>query len=54
MKPVDTAIAGQTPQAIREGLARWEGAVDEIVIRAITAKDTVEENLALLRASKLS
>jgi alkanesulfonate monooxygenase SsuD/methylene tetrahydromethanopterin reductase-like flavin-dependent oxidoreductase (luciferase family) len=54
VKPVDTAVAGQTPQAIRDGLARWEGAVDEIVIRAITAKDTVEENLALLRASKLS
>jgi alkanesulfonate monooxygenase SsuD/methylene tetrahydromethanopterin reductase-like flavin-dependent oxidoreductase (luciferase family) len=52
VKAVDTAIAGDTPQAIREGLARWEGAVDEIVIRAITAADTVAENLSLLRASK--
>jgi hypothetical protein len=26
--------------------------VDEIVLRAITGKDTVEENLALLRAAR--
>jgi len=26
--------------------------VDEVILRAITAKDTVEENLALLRAAK--
>jgi hypothetical protein len=26
--------------------------VDEIVLRAITGRDTVEENLALLRAAK--
>jgi alkanesulfonate monooxygenase SsuD/methylene tetrahydromethanopterin reductase-like flavin-dependent oxidoreductase (luciferase family) len=54
VKPVDTAIAGQTPEAIRSGLSHWEGSVDEIVIRAITAQDTVAENLSLLRAAKLS
>jgi len=26
--------------------------VDEVVVRAITAKDTVDENLALLRAAR--
>ena len=52
VKPVDTVIAGDTPAAIAAGLAAWRGAVDEVVIRAITAKDTVEENLALLRAAK--
>jgi hypothetical protein len=33
-------------------LARWRGAVDEVVLRAITSVDTVEENLVLLRAAK--
>src|SRR5439155_915169 len=38
---------------VREGgaaLANWQGAVDEIVLRAITGTDTIDENLALLRA----
>lgn len=50
--PLETAIAADTPSAIAAALARWEGAVDEIVLRAITASDTVEETLALLRAAK--
>ena len=29
-----------------------ERAIDHVVLRAITAKDTVEENLALVRAAK--
>ena len=52
VKPVDTAIAAATPDAIAPALAKWQGAVDEVVLRAITAKDTVEENVALLRAAK--
>ncbi len=52
VKPVETAIAAQTPDAIPPALAPWRGAVDEVVLRAITAKDTVEENVALLRAAK--
>ena len=52
VKPVDTAIAGQTPADIRAGLARWKGAVDEVVLRAITGQDTVDETLALVRAAK--
>src|SRR5262249_43623466 len=51
LKPVDTAIAADSPEAIKRGLAKWLGAVDEVVIRAITAKDTVEEHLALVRAA---
>lgn len=50
--PVETAIAEETAKAMALTLGRWEGAVDEVVLRAITAKDTVEENLALLRAVK--
>ncbi|HKD00148.1 MAG TPA: LLM class flavin-dependent oxidoreductase [Methylomirabilota bacterium] len=51
LKPVETAIAADTPDAVKRGLAKWQGAVDEIVIRAITAKDTVEDHLALVRAA---
>ena len=52
VKPVETAIAAETPDAIAPALAAWRGAVDEVVLRAITAKDTVDENMALLRAAK--
>jgi alkanesulfonate monooxygenase SsuD/methylene tetrahydromethanopterin reductase-like flavin-dependent oxidoreductase (luciferase family) len=52
VKPVDTAIAGATPEAIQAGLGKWRGVVDELVIRSITAKDTVEENTALVRAAR--
>jgi alkanesulfonate monooxygenase SsuD/methylene tetrahydromethanopterin reductase-like flavin-dependent oxidoreductase (luciferase family) len=51
LKPVETAIAAQTPDAVQRGLAQWHGVVDHIIIRAITAKDTVEEHLALVRAA---
>jgi hypothetical protein len=35
---------------MKAALAGWDGAVDELVLRAITAKDTVEDHLALVRA----
>lgn len=50
--PVETAIAAQTPDAIPPALSKWQGAVDEVVLRAITGRDTVEEVLALLRAAQ--
>jgi alkanesulfonate monooxygenase SsuD/methylene tetrahydromethanopterin reductase-like flavin-dependent oxidoreductase (luciferase family) len=52
VKPIDTAIAVQAPDGIAAALARWQGAVDEVVLRAITAGDTVEETLALVRAAR--
>ena len=51
-KPVATASPPRTRGRCPRALARWRGAVDEVVLRAITAKDTVEENLILLRAAK--
>jgi alkanesulfonate monooxygenase SsuD/methylene tetrahydromethanopterin reductase-like flavin-dependent oxidoreductase (luciferase family) len=51
LKPVETAIAAATPDEVRRGLAKWQGVVDEIVVRAITAKDTVEEHVALVKAA---
>jgi alkanesulfonate monooxygenase SsuD/methylene tetrahydromethanopterin reductase-like flavin-dependent oxidoreductase (luciferase family) len=51
VKPVDTGVAAQTPEAVAAGLRAWQGALDEVVVRAITANDTVDETLALLRAA---
>src|SRR5262245_54235497 len=51
IKPVDTAIAADTPAALAAALGSWRGAVDEVVVRAIPAKDTVEDHLALVRAA---
>ena len=51
LNPVETAIAAEKPADVRTALAAWQGAVDEIVLRAITAQDTVEENVALVRAA---
>ncbi len=51
VKPVETAIAAQSADAVAPALGRWQGAVDEVVLRAVTGKDTVEEHVALLRAA---
>ena len=52
VKPIDTTIMAETPEALRAAIARWTGAVDELVLRAITPADTVDETLALLRAAR--
>jgi alkanesulfonate monooxygenase SsuD/methylene tetrahydromethanopterin reductase-like flavin-dependent oxidoreductase (luciferase family) len=52
VKPVDTAIAAQTAQAVAPALARWQGAVDDVVLRAITAAETADDYLELVRAAK--
>lgn len=52
VKPVETAIATDTPAQVSAAVARWRGVVDEVVFRAITGRDTTEENLVLLRAAK--
>ena len=52
LKPETTAIAAHTPQEIAAALAKWTGAVDEVVLRSITAADTVDETVALVRAAR--
>ena len=52
VKPVDTCIAAQKPGDVAPALQAWQGAVDHVVLRAITGDDTVEENLALIRAAR--
>jgi len=51
-KPLDTAVAADRPDALAPALAPWEGVLDEVVLRAITAHDTVQENLELVAAGK--
>jgi alkanesulfonate monooxygenase SsuD/methylene tetrahydromethanopterin reductase-like flavin-dependent oxidoreductase (luciferase family) len=50
--PAATGVAAPVEAAVPGALARWEGVVDEVVVRALTAGDTVEETLALLRAAR--
>lgn len=52
VKPVDTCIGAQKAGEIPTALGKWQGVVDEVVLRAITGDDTIEENLALLRAAR--
>jgi alkanesulfonate monooxygenase SsuD/methylene tetrahydromethanopterin reductase-like flavin-dependent oxidoreductase (luciferase family) len=54
VKPAETAIAVQTLDAIPEAIGRWQGVVDDLVLRAITPEDTVEEHLELVRLAKPS
>lgn len=52
VKPEETGIAAQTPDAIPPALHCWHGVVDEVVVRAITGQDTVDEHVALLQAAR--
>ena len=52
VKPEATAIVADTPAEVARALARWDGAIDEVVLRALPADDGVESTLALLRAAK--
>jgi len=47
---VDAAILADGPAAIRPALAAYDGVVDEVVLRAITPSDAVDEHLELIRA----
>jgi hypothetical protein len=52
VKPLDTAIAVTSPEAMRPALERWRDVVDGVVLRAVTAHDTADETLALVRAAR--
>lgn len=47
----ETAIQGSTAEEIQRGLARWDGVVDEVVVRALPAHDTVAETFRILEAA---
>ncbi len=49
--PVEASIAADTPGALQTALAAWDGVLDQVIVRAVTANDTPEEFLALARAA---
>ena len=51
VKPVETAIAARRPDEIPFAFGAWRGVVDEIVVRAITSRDTLDEHVELVRAA---
>src|SRR5438876_3533470 len=51
VKPETTAIVADAPGDVARALARWNGVVDEVVLRALPADEGVESTLALLRAA---
>ncbi|MCM8749488.1 LLM class flavin-dependent oxidoreductase [Thermomicrobiaceae bacterium CFH 74404] len=46
-----TAIAVERPEELPAALQPWDGVLDELVVRAITAADTEEQVLELVRAA---
>ncbi|OCG76447.1 LLM class flavin-dependent oxidoreductase [Microbacterium sediminis] len=49
--PVDAAILAAGPEEVRPRLRAYDGIVDEVVVRGVTAGDTVAEHLELVRAA---
>ena len=50
--PVQTAVTSGTAAEVSSALEAWRGVVDELVLRAITAEETVDDYLTLVRATK--
>jgi alkanesulfonate monooxygenase SsuD/methylene tetrahydromethanopterin reductase-like flavin-dependent oxidoreductase (luciferase family) len=48
--PGETGIAAQSSADVAAALAAWDGAVDEVVLRALPEGETVDEQLGLVRA----
>jgi hypothetical protein len=48
--PLETAIAADDASAAAAGLAAWDGAVDEVVLRFLPASGGLEAHLELLAA----
>jgi alkanesulfonate monooxygenase SsuD/methylene tetrahydromethanopterin reductase-like flavin-dependent oxidoreductase (luciferase family) len=49
---IRTAVAVESEIAVPDALTPWERALNDVVVRAITARDTVDETLALIRAAR--
>jgi len=47
---METAVAAETPEQVREGLGAFWGTVDEPVVRAVTGSESLPAYLALLDA----
>jgi phage baseplate assembly protein W len=49
--PSATAVAARTAAEIPDALARWERVLDDVVVRAVTASDALDQTLELVRAA---
>lgn len=49
--PMEASIAVDTPDALQTALQVWDGVLDQLIVRAVTAHDTIEEFQALARAA---
>jgi alkanesulfonate monooxygenase SsuD/methylene tetrahydromethanopterin reductase-like flavin-dependent oxidoreductase (luciferase family) len=52
VKPETTAVVSDSAADVARALARWDGVVDEVVLRALPADEGKESTLALVRAAK--
>jgi alkanesulfonate monooxygenase SsuD/methylene tetrahydromethanopterin reductase-like flavin-dependent oxidoreductase (luciferase family) len=50
--PSATAVAARDAAEIADALARWERVLDDVVVRVVTASDTADDTLALVRAAR--
>ncbi|MGC4106005.1 MAG: LLM class flavin-dependent oxidoreductase [Thermomicrobiales bacterium] len=50
IQAIDAAVYGTTPWEVQEGIAAYVGTVDEVVIRAITPNESVDDYRALIGA----
>jgi len=48
---VETGVVAESPAEVQQGLAAFEAAVDETVVRAIVGEEQLEDYLALLEAA---
>lgn len=49
--PIKTSVAAGSADEIQQALKGWEGLLDEVVVRAITPNDTIDETLELVKAA---
>jgi hypothetical protein len=49
-EPPATAIAASTPGEVAESLGAWDVAVDEVVLRLVSADESEDAHLELVRA----
>ena len=52
VKPEATAVVADASAEVARALARWDGVVDEIALRALPADEGIDAMLALVRAAK--
>jgi hypothetical protein len=48
---LQTGIVVNTEKELKSALDAWDGMVDEVVVRAITASDSLDETMALVQAA---